>query len=812
MRSYFVNLLSVVLTISLLTGFEAFAQQGPPPDPADAMRPDPDREEPVIGDEPPLNKAQEGQPADLPAADNSEQGPSITGIRFEGLLRIDQTSAVRRIKSRPGDHLDLDRVSEDIRALYTMGAFTDITARVQDSTGGILLVFDIKERPAVDKILIEGNDEVDDEDLEKKVFVKTAQILDMRRVEQSADAIRSHYVDEGFFLAEVDWRLEEKPQNLVDLVFVIREHAKVKVQNIEFSGNEHIKASEIKKIMQTREGSLMSFLTGEGTFAREAFEIDLQRIVFFYNTRGYAEVRVEDPVVMLSRDRRFINISVRIEEGEQYTVDKVDVGGDMLFPHDEILAKVSLKSGEIFNAEKVQADITTLSHLYKDQGYAFATVQPDTRLDREKRLISFTYNLQKGDLANFGHIDIVGNAGTRDWTIRREMKVFEGDIYNETRLRESEARIRRLGFFENVVITPRPGVREGEVDVTVDVKERQTGSFSVGAGFSSMENFLFQAQISKQNFLGRGQTLRLEAMLSSLRKHFSFTFDDPYFMDSNWTFGLTLRNLDYSQYTFTQVTRGLQLTVGHRFFDDFTLAVDYRLDWIDVGIGGIRGFGDVPVANLDISGITSSLSLIAGFDNRDDRMFPTKGNVSSISLEWSGSEIGSDFDYIRLQLRTRQYFPIFWGIIGKVALNYGYIFSPKDQDIPIFERFQVGGIYTVRGFERASLGPTIPVGSARDPSAYPVPFTIGGAQQLIMTVEAEFPIFQQLGVRGVVFFDAGNAFDDNELPNPLELRPAAGFGIRWWSPIGPLRFEWGFPIQPLAGEPSVVFEFNIGTF
>jgi outer membrane protein insertion porin family len=218
------------------------------------------------------------------------------------------------------------------------------------------------------------------------------------------------------------------------------------------------------------------------------------------------------------------------------------------------------------------------------------------------------------------------------------------------------------------------------------------------------------------------------------------------------------------------------------------------------------------VANLDQVGLTSSLTLTGAFDNRDDRMFPTKGNVSSISLEWAGSEIGSDFDYMRINVRSRQYFPIIWGIVGKVAGSWGYIFSPKGRPVPIFERFQVGGIFTVRGFERASLGPSVPVGSSRDPSAWPSPFKIGGAQQLILNVEAEFPIFQTLGIRGVVFFDAGNAYDDGEWPNPLKMRPAAGFGIRWWSPIGPLRFEWGFPLKRQTGEPPVVFEFNIGSF
>ncbi len=746
------------------------------------------------------------------AAADSGMGPMVTDLRFEGLIRIDVETARRRIKSASGRRLDPIEVTADLKSLFATGAFDDAAVRVEPFGDGVALTFALRERPAIEKVRVEGNKEISEEDVRKKIVVRPATILDLERVEQSADAIREHYVEQGFFLAEVSWRQEAKQDNLVDVVFVIREQAKVKVQRVEFLGNEALTADEIKKIMQTQEGSLLSFITGKGTFQKEQFDEDLQRIQFFYNTKGYAEIRVDPPVVMLSRDRRFITISIAVHEGPQYTVGKVNVTGDLMKPADEMIKKLQLKPGKIFNAFDVQKDIQQLGDLYKDQGYAFTTVGNDTDLHPEIRVLDFTYMIQKGEKAHLGRIDIVGNEGTRDWTIRREMRIYEGDQYNETKLRDSEARIKRLGFFETVSVRPRPGARPDEVDVTVEVKERQTGAFSIGAGFSSVENFLFQAQVSKQNFLGRGQSLKLEATLSSLRRFFVFSFDEPYLFDTDWTFGFSAYNTDMSQYNFYQASKGLDFTFGRRIADYFSLAATYKLEGVDVRAGGLKGVGDVPVANLDQVGITSSLALTAAFDNRDDRMFPTKGNVSSLSIEWSGSEIGSDFDYVRINAKSRQYFPIGWGIVGKVAGSWGYIFSPRGQALPIFERFQVGGIFTVRGFERASLGPSIPVGSSRDPNAWPSPFKIGGTQQLVLNVEAEFPIFQQIGVRGVVFFDAGNAYDDGQWPNPLKMRPAAGFGIRWWSPIGPLRFEWGFPLMPQAGEPPVVFEFNIGTF
>ena len=746
------------------------------------------------------------------ASADSGIGPMVTDLRFEGLVRIDVETARRRIKTASGRRMDPAEVTADLKSLFATGAFDDAAVRVAPFGDGIALTFVLHERPAIEKVRVEGNKEISEDDIRKKIVVRPATILDIERIEQSADAIREHYVEQGFFLAEVNWRQEQKPDNLVDVVFVIREQAKVKVQRVEFVGNEALGTDEIKKIMQTQEGSLLSFLTGKGTFQKEQFDEDLQRIQFFYNTKGYAEIRVDPPVVMLSRDRRFISISITVHEGPQYYVGKVNVTGDLMKPVDEMIMGLQLKPGHVFNALEVQKDIQHLGDMYKDQGFAFTTIGNDTDLHPETRLLDFTYIIQKGEKAHFGRIDIVGNEGTRDWTIRRELRIFEGDQYNETKLRNSEARVKRLGFFETVTVRPRPGGKPDEVDVTVEVKERQTGAFSVGAGFSSVENFLFQAQVSKQNFLGRGQSLKLEATLSSLRRFFVFSFDEPYLLDTDWTFGFSAYNTDLTQYNFYQASKGLDFTFGRRFADYFSLATTYKLEGVDVRAGGLQGVGNVPVANLDQVGITSSLALTAAFDNRDDRMYPTKGNVSSLSVEWSGSEIGSDFDYIRINAKSRQYFPIGWGIVGKVAGSWGYIFSPKDRALPIFERFQVGGIFTVRGFERASLGPSIPVGSARDPNAWPSAFKIGGNQQLVLNIEAEFPIFQQIGVRGVVFFDAGNAYDDGQWPNPLKMRPAAGFGIRWASPIGPLRFEWGFPLMPEKGEPPVVFEFNIGTF
>lgn len=765
-------------------------------------------------DEPDLDEPEDETPAtpQATAQGTSTETKIIREVRFTGLLRTDRDTVLRRVKSGVLSELDPARVSRDIKALYKTGAFETIQVRAIPEEDGVILVFEVKEYPAVAVVKTEGNKKIDNDKLKEKIVVRESTILDMRKVERSVEAIKAHYVEEGYYLAEVSYRLDPKPDNVVDVVFVIREHSKVKVRSIEFLGNNNIPDQDLKKFMQTQEGDLLSIVSSKGLFAKENLEMDVRRLEFFYNTKGYAEVKIEEPVVMLSRDRKHIAIAITIHEGPQYKVGKVDIGGDIIFPKEELMKKLALKEGDIFNAENVQKDAMGLLTKYKDEGYAFCNVGNATNMDQKNLILDFTYIIQKGVKARIIRIDITGNEGTRDWTIRRELRVYEGDMFNETQMKRSEARIRRLGFFEEVEIVPRQGDGPDQVVLTVRVKERQTGAFSIGAGFSSVENFLFQAQISKQNFLGRGQSLRLEASLSSIRKYFVFSFEDPNFFDSEWTFGFSAYNRDYINYTYDENSTGMSLTIGRRFADYFSVAATYNLEMVDVKAGGQEDFFDVPVANMNLNGLTSSITLTAAFDNRDDRMFPTKGNVTSLSMEWAGSEIGSSFDYLRFRASTKQYFPLFLGAVGKIALRYGYIFNPKGGPVPIFQRFQCGGIFTIRGYEQASLGPSIPVGASRDPASSLSYFTIGGNKELIVNFEVEFPILKAMGIKGVVFFDAGNAFDDTEWPNPLNFQLAAGLGIRWWSPIGPLRFEWGFPINPREGDPPVVFEFNIGAF
>ena len=608
----------------------------------------------------------------------------------------------------------------------------------------------------------------------------------------------------------MSYRLKKLGNNLVNLQFTIDEGDKVKVTSISFLGNKLISDKEIKAIMQTREGGYFSFLTSSGQYKKELLEQDTQRIHLFYLTKGFIHIKVDSPVVTLSPDKSSIDITINVTEGDSFKVNKVDVSGDLLFKKEELLALVELQPGKVFDYMLMQRDSTTLSDKYKDLGYANATVSNSHVANIDDKTVDFTYIIQKGIKVHIGRIDIKGNTSTRDKVIRRVMKIAEGDLYSSTLLKKSKQMVMRMGFFESVIITTDPGANERLINVNVRVKERQTGTFQVGAGFSSLESFIATAQISKQNFMGHGQTMSIQSTLSSIRSLYTLSFFDPYFLDSMWTFSIDLYNFQQDYDDFTRGSTGGNLTWGYRFTEELHVSTGYKLEHVGITVGGLSGSSATPIANLFNDGLTSSLKSTISFDTRNDRMFPSAGQFTTASVEYAHRSLGSENEFTRMIGRSRWYQKVLWDVVLKLNGTVGYVLSNSEKAVPIFERFFVGGIFNVRGFQRNSLGPKLSVAQIRDPGTGLSKFTIGGNKQLILNAELEIPILPQVGIRGVLFFDAGNAFNNEEDISIMNLRTSVGFGFRWWSPVGPLRFEWGIPLQPLPDEDPIVFEFTIG--
>ncbi len=778
-----------------------------------------------VGEAPSLPTGETPAEAAAPVPDTGTLGR----VNVQGNRRV-ETDAIRAVLPlKVGDTYEREKLKSALLAVWRMGYFNDVKLDVSaarpPATGYVLTVL-VSEKPAVREIKLEGNEELSRDDFKDTIEVKPFQILDQEVVRKSAKKMQEKYVEKGFFLAEVTPKIVPLPNNEVNVLFQINEHAKITVKEIRFVGNRAIGDAELKEAMLTQEGTPFSFLTGAGTYREEAFQRDEIVLQGLYFDLGYIYVKFGKPAIELSPDKRYIFITLSIEEGEAFDVGKIDVSGDLLVPKPELLALVTTRSGERFSKTRLQNDMNRLLDVYKDKGYAYGNVTPDTAVDPEKKLVDLTYVFQKGQPVSIEKIEIVGNNKTRDKVIRREMRIAEGDLYSGTGVRNSKARITALGFFDSVEINQKRGTTDDLMVLEVSVKEKLTGTFQVGFGFAGGENFFGQAQLAQNNLLGYGHTASLSLQISSIRQLFQLSYLDPYVLDTQWTGSIDLYRSELLFSGFDRQANGGALTAGYDFtniapwLEDFRLFLTYTLEAVNVQAA--VGTADV-LANQFRSGRTSSIRISFNYDKRDNRLFPTSGHLESASAEFATSLVGSQNLFQRFRLIERFYRPLFLGLVFKTNISFGYIRAtdPINQPIAISEKFFEGGINSIRGYVLRSISPTLKIASTRRANAPIIDFPIGGNKELITNWEIEFPIFGAAGLRGVVFYDAGNVFSEKENlfqssqrggNLPLGLFHSFGFGLRWFSPLGPLRFETGFPLTRRPIDDPYLFEFTIGNF
>ena len=851
----------VATAAALLTIPGLHAQPAPKkttPAPAAAAEPaddeettaDEDIEDEDIEDE----EGEEGEEAAVEEEEEEEEEAleelTIVDIKVKNNVRVSKADILLTIKSRKGQIYSAQTIKDDIHALYDLGLFNDIAVERDKAKGGWVLTYTVVENPSIKEIQFKGNKKIKDKKIKEVLDVKAGQVLSIPAVRKNVEKIKDLYLEKGYFNAEVDWKLEEKKAYQVNLVFMIKEHEKVKIRKISFSGNSALSDKELKKVMQTQQENLFSFVGGAGTFKPDDLEHDLLMVTAYYYDKGYLAVKVGEPLIEFSADHSTIDITIPITEGNRFKVGAVkviefDEDGNEIEPlggRKAVKGLIKTKSGEWFSRSKVGLDLERVTNYYKNRGYANANVDPKWSLleeGSETPVVDLAYYIQRGELAYIGKIVIQGNEKTRDKVIRREILIDEGDLYNQALVDRSKDRVTALGYFESVELTTKQGEEPNEIDLIFEVKERPTGTFQVGAGLSSVENFIFTAQISQENFLGRGQSFSLMAQLSQLRQLFNFSFYEPYFLDSKWFFSFSAYSTMWDYWDFRKQAHGGSFYFGYPILPDLRISLGYGAEYVKVttqrtlSLLGTRTSGifqQLPLANLFHDGWTSMLTFRISYDTRNNRLFPSKGTYNSASIEWASPYIGSQNDFVRYTVITRWYFPLGLGFVLKFNGEWGLIVSPDPKGVPIHERYLIGGIYDVRGFRPRTIGPRLSLPDSLDPNAAPDArgVNIGGNMMVLLQAELEFPIVEMVGIRGVIFFDAGNSFNIEDQycqfsptgemadfidpcnMNPVFLRTSAGFGFRWFSPIGPLRFEWGFPIKRFPWEEAIVFEFTIG--
>jgi len=792
---------------------------------------------PGLAPAPNANAADGGAAVDVPpaatSAPSANAAPTVSAIAVTGNRRVEPAAITNAMSTKVGHPLVPTQVTADIHALFALGYFSDVQLSDEPSgPGQVKLTVNVTEKPAIRDVRLRGNDEISTDDLRALITVRSAQILDMDALHRNAGKIHDKYVEKGYYLAEVTPLVEPRPDNTVSVVFVINEHAKVEVKAITFVGNEKVSSETLRSVMETQEGNILSFITSTGTYREEVFQRDLSLIQFAYYDRGFINVRVGKPQVQITPDKKSLYLTIPITEGEQFNVGTIAYSGDILGTKKDLAKRVHTAPGAMFNRTQLQQDIGNLNDLYLDQGYCYVNISPLTQVNAPKRIVDLTFDIQKGPKCYVERIDIVGNHKTRDKVIRRELRIYEGELFTGTGMKQSKARVTALGFFETVDITQKKGSRADSVIVQVNVKEKATGTFQVGFGFSSVESFIFTATIQQNNLLGWGSTASLSAQISSLRSLIQLSYLDPYFLDSNWIFSFDYFRVDADYYGFLRRSNGGDINFGYHLTPDLLMFLAYGLEQVDTEQSSYTGGSSTyssftstpPLANEYGTRLQSTATLTLTYDKRNNRLFPSDGYYASGSVQYGPKQLGGNSNFVRYTANARYYRPLFLGIVFKTNATLGYIQGIQGSQVNIAERYYVGGINSVRGYYLRTVTPTRRVASTSSPDSgltHTPEYPIGGNKQLVFNFELEFPIIEKIGIRGVVFYDMGNAYDDDEnffqdkhdtVKTPLGMLHSVGVGIRWFSPIGPLRFEWGFPLTKRPNDQSVDFEFTIGNF
>lgn len=763
----------------------------------------------------------------MPVA-HAQTSPRIADVEVRGNRRVESEAIRRQMTTEVGSILDPVDIGADIRRIYDLGFFDDIVVSLKDTAAGPTLIVEVKEKPIIRSIILEGNAKIKDLDLEEKFTVKKGQILNESRVRSTVRALEALYQEKGFYLAEVDSELRLVGEEEVDVVYTIREYQKVQIGAVTFIGNEAISSKELQSVIESRSKGFLSFLNKSGNFSAEAFATDLQRLRAYYYEYGHLDIEVHEPLIELSSDRRQIFLSIPIVEGPSYNIDGIEVSGEIEGHEKQIEKLIKAVEGDRFASSAIRRDMEVIANYFKDLGYAFAEVVPQTAVDPDTLTVDVNYAVRRGEIAYIGRIDIVGNTLTRDRVVRRELVIEEGERYSTTKIKASLRYVQRLGFFEDVNLREERSQQDRSlVDLQIEVRERPTRTLQVGAGYSSYDGIMANAQISENNLFGRGQNLSFMLNWSKRTRNFEIAFMEPRLAGSRWQLNVSLFNRRYVYPQFQRDSLGATVGVGYLLTRELTLTLGMRVERINASASDDSIF----VSAIYNSGNQLSIGPTAGlfFDSRDDRLFPTRGMYHGVRGELSDSVFGAQQNYVKARAFTRFYWEPLWdNWVIRFNAELARIYSTRSGEAtPITERYFLGGSQTVRGFDNFTLSPCETRARSNDPGAGTICDEIGGHKSLHFNLELEFPIVQSFGLRGVVFMDAGNAFGlrdnltlkpdfmvkraDREAEYGNVLRTSVGFGVRWRSPIGPLRFEWGLPLARLPGvESPVRFEFGIG--
>jgi len=720
----------------------------------------------------------------------------VKELAVQGNRRVQEAVILGRVSAKVGGLFVPARLADDIRAVFSLGFFDDVQAKIEDFEGGVKLTFVVTERPFVRDITFSGNKRLDSAVLLEKIDFKLGAVYNPVEVTRAAEKLKEAYEEEGYFEVGVTPDVARLPDGDVSVTFRVAEGRKMTIEKIVIEGAQGLKPEKIKEIMLTRE---REFYILRGTVQRQKLDEDIERVVQFYNDNGYVQARVETVETQVDRATARVTIRIVVAEGPQFKVGGIDITGNKVLPVEELRRRVLLKPDDIYSRTKLQETVKNITDVYGTIGRSAADVVPQIALDVPNRKVNITIDVSEGPEVFIERINISGNTRSQEKILRRELPMAEGDLFTTQKLARAKQKLTNLNYFEKVETKTAPGSSKDKIIVNIDVTEKPTGLFSVGGGYSSQDGALGTVDLSQNNFLGRGYQVFLRLRGGSTTQQGTLGFTDPWFLDRPLAAGFDIFNNRRVNQDYTQNSLGGDVRVGAPIGDYARWNALYRLSQEKVSNVDSNASTEL----LQAQG-TTILSMVGGSiarDTRDNLQAPTRGNYSLFGADFAGIGTG-DNRFFRITATTTQHQPLWFEHVLSGRLLTGYQLGWSNNPVPLFERYYLGGANTIRSFKARQISPVDNSGTE-----------IGGNFQVLGNLEYTVPL--PFGIRAAVFFDVGNVYGpDQSVHLPIDLtnlKYAIGPGLRWNSPFGPIRVDYGVNPNPTGKESFGNFQFSMGS-
>ncbi len=729
---------------------------------------------------------------------------ALTDVRVEGLRIMDPDAVLMRLSLRRGDFADEVLINDEVKRIWDMGYFSDVQVRLD---AGPVLVFSVVEKPRIDDIQIQGSDEVDEEDILAAMSTKTGAVLNDRLLADDIQKVRELYRKEGFYLADVQHQVIGRTGGAgARLVLTVTEGDELYISEVKINGLNQLDQDDIEEYMALHPRSIISWITGTGVLEEEYLERDTNAIAAYGLNEGYVDIQVAAPDVAYTPDG--IVITFNVDEGRRYKVNEVKFGGELIEDEEKLLSLIQMddqqKDYEYFSLTVMQEDAKRLKDFYGDQGYAFAEIDPRVlKAENGDAVISVGYFVNKKQKVYIRRVELEGNSKTRDNVLLRELRLADGDMYDGAKMRRSTERLNRLGYFETVDIDLVPTENPEEVDLKIKVKEANTGAVMAGIGYSTYYDVGVSASIQERNLFGRGYWLRLEGFTSWRRTSGILSFTNPRVFDTDLLIGNDLYYTYDTWDDFTKDTFGDTIRFAYPIGEYTSVGLGYRLE--QYNLSDIDPFSAPSISRYKGINWTSAVSARVTRDTTDSRSRPTKGTITRVWAEYGGGGLGGTDNFVKAMFDWQGFYSLDkkGDHVMRLRTRLGGVFENTPGEIvPVFERFYIGGIDTIRGFDYTEISPRDQTYGDR----------IGGDRMGVVNLEYIWNFQEDMGLAIVPFVDAGFNIDSTYMDLQSHIVATAGLELRWRSPMGDLRVAYGIPLtNDYDGNRSQGrFEFTMG--